>query len=54
VGESTGDKDAAYFVVCVCVCKSDFVVTEELLELIPLRGTAAGEYIFVRDFTKNI
>jgi len=34
-------------------CKSNFVVTEELLELIPLRGTATGEYIFVREFTKK-
>lgn len=41
--ESTGDKDAAYFAVCVSVCKSDFAVTEELLVLIPLCGTAAGE-----------
>jgi hypothetical protein len=38
--------------VFVCVCKSDFVITE-LLELIPLRGIAAGEYIFVREFTKK-
>lgn len=49
MNESTGDKDAAYMAVCVSVCKSDFAVTEEPLELIPLRGTAAGEYIFVRD-----
>jgi hypothetical protein len=39
--------------VFICACKSDFVVTE-LLELIPLRETAAGEYIFVREFTKNV
>ena len=41
------DKDTA----CLAVCESDFVVTEELLELIPLRGTAAGGYVFVREFT---
>jgi hypothetical protein len=52
VDESTWHKDAACLAVCVCVCKSNFVVTE-LLELIPLRGAAAGEYIFVREFTRD-
>jgi len=53
VDESTWHKDASCFAACVCVCKSNFIVTE-LLELIPLRGTAAGEYIVVREFTKDV
>ena len=46
--ESTDDKDAAHITVPICVCTSDFLVTEDLLELIPLRGTAVEKYVFVR------